>query len=446
MSSRKFCAPVLASLAACLAGPAAAGDWTQAYIGLGIGADVLTGQGQFIPTTGGTLNGSAPIGGDVGLSVTAGFDYQLNGFMVAGAFVNYDWSNIDTSASLTAGGQTLSASLFKVDQAYTVGGRLGVLATPETLIYALAGYSWLAANDITVSLQGQSQTFALPDAQGWTVGGGFEHKLNQNVSLRGEYRYTDFGQEILFNDPNVGVASGEMQSHSARLVAAYRFGGGAAEAATQEAVPVHNWTGAYIGGGIGVDAFVRDIGVDAVVRTRDIHGELNGLGGGGFSGTVTAGYDHMIAPQFLVGILGSYDRSASQAEVGASIGGNSVSAELLSLDQSWTIGARAGWALTGDVLVYGLAGYTRVSLSDTTVSGAGQSLTLNFPSLDGITFGGGFEKMISDTLSLRAEYRYTALEDTRIAVVPGVADMTIDSSMHSAKLIATYRFIGGTSP
>ena len=446
MFFRKFRAPVLASLAACFAGPAAAGDWTQAYVGVGIGADVLTGQGQFNPATGGVLQGSAPMGGDLGFSVTAGFDYQLNGFLVAGAFVNYDWSNIDTNASLSANGQTLSANLFKVDQAFTVGSRLGVLVTPTTLIYALAGYSWLAPDDISVSGGGQSLTFALPDAQGWTIGGGFEHKLNQNVSLRGEYRYTDFGREVVFNDPNVGTATGEMQNHSARLVAAYRFGGGADAATEPEAVAVHNWSGAYIGGGIGVDAFVRDIGVSAVVGNTAAHGELSGLGGGGFSGTVTAGYDHMIAPQFLVGILGSYDRSASQAEIGATIGGNSVSAELLSLDSSWTIGARAGWALSGDVLIYGLAGYTRLSLSDTTLSGAGQSITLNFPALDGITVGGGFEKMISDTVSLRAEYRYTALEDATIPIVPNAAALTIESSMHSAKLLVTYRFNGGAAP
>lgn len=87
-----------------MASPAAAGDWTQAYIGAGLGADVLTAQGQVLSGNGDAITGSAPIGGDLGISVTAGADYQIDQTFVAGAFVSYDWSNIDTGAVLTVGG------------------------------------------------------------------------------------------------------------------------------------------------------------------------------------------------------------------------------------------------------------------------------------------------------------------------------------------------------
>lgn len=332
--------------------------------------------------------------------------------------------------------------MFKVNKAFTAGGRLGVLATSSTLIYGLLGYSWLEPEDVTVSGAGRSLRFALPDAQGWTIGGGFEHKLNQNVSLRGEYRYTEFGKEVLLNDPNIGVITGKSQNHTARLVAAYRFGGSndvSTDAANTSAA-ARGWSGFYVGGGIGADAFVRDVFID--VPTAGVQGALTGLGGGGFTGSVVAGYDHMISPMFVAGIFGSFDQSASEFKVSANIGGNAVSAELLSLDSSWTVGARAGVLLSNDVLLYGLAGYTRVSLSNSTFAAGLQSLTLNFPTLDGVTFGAGFEKMISPALSLRAEYRYTALEDATIPVLANIANMTINSSMHSAKLIATYHFNG----
>ena len=453
MPAKCCVAPVFGLLSVVVAVPASAADWSQFYIGAGLGADVLTGQGQFQGQSDDdddddddTLSGrgSAPIGGDLGVSITAGADYQLNRLLVAGAFVTYDWSNIDTSASITDGVDFVNANLLKIDHGWTVGGRLGVLATSSTMIYGLLGYSSLELDDITVaSTIGANFTLALPDKGGWTVGGGFEHKLNHNVSLRGEYRYTDFGKETVFNDPAIGTVTGDSQNHTARLVAAYRFGGNSA--ADEPISPQQNWSGVFIGGGIGVDAFVRDLDID--IASLGVQGRLSGLGGGGFGGHVIAGYDVMATPSILMGAFGSYDWSTGEFDVSAGAGGTDVSAELLSLDRSWTVGARAGVPLGNDVLLYGLLGYTRAQFNDATVSAGGGSATISFPELDGICVGGGFEKMLTGTLSLRAEYRYTSLEDAHVSIVAGAADMTIDSSIHSAKLSAIYRFSGiGSAP
>jgi outer membrane immunogenic protein len=157
---------------------------------------------------------------------------------------------------------------------------------------------------------------------------------------------------------------------------------------------------------------------------------------------VIAGYDRMITSNVLAGVFADYDHSDSEFKVSTKIGGNDVYAEFLSLDKSWTIGARAGLVMPNDVLVYGLAAYTRVQLNDVTFTGGGNSATIIFPELDGITVGGGFEKMITDYFSLRAEYRYTRLEDASVPFIPGLVDMNFDSSMHSAKLMATFRFSG----
>lgn len=437
-------APILALIGLAAAVPALAEDWTQGYIGLGIGADVLTGRGDVVTAGGDAVHGEAPFGGDLGLSVTIGADYQVNSVFVVGAFATYDWSNIDTNASITDGVDTVTANLIKIDSGWTVGGRLGVLATPASMIYALLGYSWMNYDDIKVSGIGQSFNFALPDTSGWTVGLGFEHKLNHNVSLRGEYRYTEFSKETVFSDPTIGSVSGESQNHSARLVAAYRFGGSDSSETGSAPALAHNWGGLYIGGGIGVDAYVRDleVGIAGIAG-----GSLSGLGGGGFGGTLIAGYDVPVASNVIAGVFANYDWSNSRFEVSASSGGTDVSAELLSLDDSWTVGARLGLVMPNDVLMYGLAGYSRVQFNEASFSANANSVTLPFPSLDGLTLGGGFEKDIGKNLSLRAEYRYTMLEDTSIVIVPGVAALNIDSSMHSAKLIATYRFMNtGSAP
>jgi opacity protein-like surface antigen len=60
-----------------------------------------------------------------------------------------------------------------------------------------------------------------------------------------------------------------------------------------------------------------------------------------------------------------------------------------------------------------------------------------------VTVGGGFERRLTDAVTLPAEYRYTMLEEISMPVFGRLAEMTIDPSVHSAKLIATYRFSSG---
>lgn len=436
MYRRYFSATAIA-VSIFITAPARADDWTQGYIGVGIGADVLSSElrGDLCCVA---ISQSGPIGGGLGLSITAGADYQLNSAFVAGAFVSYDWSNIETTATISDGIDTIGASLLNIDQSWTVGGRFGVLATPSTLIYALLGYTWLDIDDISVSALGMSAAFALPNANGWTTGLGFEHKLGGGLSVRGEYRYTHLGQETLLDDPLIGIIKADASLHNARLIAAYRFGGSETVDAANETSNRRIEGGAYIGGGFGIDALSRDIGLDVPFVGAAIG--LDGVSTGSFGGTLIAGYDVMIAPRILAGAFASYDFSTAESVISAGAFGLDVSAKLLSLDDSWTVGARAGWTITSDSLLYGLVGYTRVSVNDTSIAAGPLSVAIRFPSLDGITIGGGFEKLISPNLSLRAEYRYTMLDDTTIELIPGLLDIDAEATLHTAKLMAVYRF------
>ena len=438
--SRKYFSATAAAAAIFITAPAYADGWTEGYLGVGIGADVLSSEVRGALCCA-DLSQSGPVGGDLGISLTAGADYQLNSHFVVGAFVNYDWSNIETTASISDGFDSIGASLLNVEQSWTVGGRLGVLATPSTLLYALLGYTWLELDDISVSALGMSAGFALPDANGWTTGLGFEHKLGGGLSVRGEYRYTHFGQETLLDDPFIGTIKADAGLHNARLIAAYRFGGPDKTETVADAVPVRFGGGAYIGGGFGLEALSQDLGVD--IPFLGGAAGLDGIGTGSFGGTIVAGYDVMIAPRILAGAFASYDFSTADSTIGADAFGFGIAANLLSLDDSWTVGARAGWTVTNDSLLYALVGYTRVSVNEPTISAGPIGLALPFPSLDGVTIGGGFEKLITPNLSLRAEYRYTMLDDTTIELIPGLLGIDVESALHSAKLTATYRFTSG---
>lgn len=418
-----------------------ADDWTEGYLGVGIGADVLSSdvRGELCCES---ISQSGPVGGDLGLSITAGADYQLNSHFVVGAFVSYDWSNIETTATVSDGFDTISASLLNINQRWTVGGRLGALVTPSTLVYALLGYTWLDLEDISVSAFGMPATFPLPDANGWTTGLGFEQKLGRGLSVRGEYRYTHFGQETLLDDPFIGTIKADAGLHNARLVAAYRFGGSDAGDAPDASVPPARFGGGfYLGGGFGLEALSQDLGLGATFFGGAAG--IDGLSTGSFGGTLVAGYDVMIAPRILAGAFASYDFSTADSVISASALRLGISASLPSLDDSWTVGARAGWTVTDDSLLYALVGYTRVSVNDPTIGAGPISFAIPFPDLDGVTIGGGFEKLITANLSLRAEYRYTMLDDERIDLVPGFLGIGIESALHSAKLTATYRFTAG---
>jgi opacity protein-like surface antigen len=71
--------------------------------------------------------------------------------------------------------------------------RAGVLLNDQTLVYAIGGWTGaqFEARNLTDNPFYQPvETFW---ANGWTAGGGIEHKLDSNWSVRAEYRYTDFG-------------------------------------------------------------------------------------------------------------------------------------------------------------------------------------------------------------------------------------------------------------
>jgi len=70
---------------------------------------------------------------------------------VVGAFANFDWSNIGTEGAFHSDSTTVHVSAFNIENAWTVGGRAGVLVTPSTLAYGLLGYSWFDFDNLKVS-------------------------------------------------------------------------------------------------------------------------------------------------------------------------------------------------------------------------------------------------------------------------------------------------------
>jgi outer membrane immunogenic protein len=192
-------------------------SWTGLYIGVGIGGGASVtdlGVNLFDEDESLELFGLDGIGGE-GILGTAqiGYDYQLSQRLVIGAFADYDFSGISTEFRILENSVDVD-----LDNMWTIGGRFGFLATPDTLVYALVGYTQgeYTADDFDFNV----------DVQGWSVGGGIETRLTENWSLKGEYRFTQFDSETLFSIEGEGGGASltaEPSVHTARAVLSYRL-------------------------------------------------------------------------------------------------------------------------------------------------------------------------------------------------------------------------------
>lgn len=189
------------------------------------------------------LNGLSEVGFLGTLQIA--LDYQFAEQWVVGLFADVDWHSLEasynsaSSASLAfpgAGGGPGSINLLSanananinVDWGFTLGGRLGYLMTPRTMIYGLAGYSQVnldnpsvqvsfsdPVSNIAGSLPGpvagalaaaanspSSMTLPLPDSlDGYTLGAGVEVMISEAWSVKTEYRYSSFdGGDISLAD------------------------------------------------------------------------------------------------------------------------------------------------------------------------------------------------------------------------------------------------------
>ena len=249
-------------------------SWTGFYIGANIGGawSPNSGTSDFGPTapgflvlppnapiitiilgtpgtlTGATGNNSGVIGGG-----QIGYNWQVNQavFGVEADLVGTGLKGSRLSSTLTSGppilnvtvNQTVTVELGHIDWIASFRGRLGY-AADRTLFYVTGGAAVAGIGGSTTTLT-NAPGIAFPVGTstasnggsttrwGWTLGGGIEWAFNQNWSLAGEYRHTDFGNRgLTYTIPDgfggtfatgTGNARLTVDQVTARLN--YRFGG-----------------------------------------------------------------------------------------------------------------------------------------------------------------------------------------------------------------------------
>ncbi|WP_421913132.1 outer membrane protein [Mesorhizobium sp.] len=190
-----------------------------------------------------------------------------------------------------------------------------------------------------------------------------------------------------------------------------------------------NWSGVYVGFGLGAGANVHELGSDFAPIS------LNGIGGEGVYGEATVGYDYMVSPRFLLG--GLLDAHVGNIETTLDAGGFNAS---IQETYGFDAGLRAGYLLTPNTLGYVLGGYSWQKYKLDTNAGFGFDW-----SQSGYFLGAGLETAVSSNWTIKTEYRYTRfgtkddlLSEAGLNVPDGA--LNLDTSRHTFQVAAAYRF------
>ncbi|HEY8565163.1 MAG TPA: outer membrane protein [Beijerinckiaceae bacterium] len=211
--------------------------WTGFYVGVNAGYagdkfeypfSVTPVGGPAVVTGAASLNSSGFLAGG-----TVGYNWQFGGNWVLGLEADYQWANVEGKLGIGAnfGGGALNASLgSEMTQFGTVRARVGY-AFDRALVYVTGGWAYgRTKSGITANLGGfggGAFGVSLSDSNsGWTLGGGLEYALTNNISFKTEYLYVDLGDTNLINT-NLGGAvlrlDAETKAHIVRAGINYRF-------------------------------------------------------------------------------------------------------------------------------------------------------------------------------------------------------------------------------
>lgn len=198
--------------------------------------------------------------------------------------------------------------------------------------------------------------------------------------------------------------------------------------------PRVNWTGCYVGLNAGVASTTNSASIDVSGGPSLLSVDGLGSNGGAFGGQV--GCDMHATKSIVIGVFGDYTWHNQDWSIGSGLLGGTLAT--MSVDNQWTIGARAGVLVHDNALVYALIGYTEVQTSGVHVP----LLSTSFGARDftGISVGGGMEVAVGGGLFLTGEYRYSRFDAETGDIIPGLVSLRMEPEMHAFTGRLSYRF------
>lgn len=199
--------------------PAPVLSWTGLYIGVHGGY----GWGSAQATHGnGTASAAdtSPSGWLAGGQIGANYQFE-NGLVIgiegdiSGSGLNASWSGAGTGGT---GPVTINQ---KTSMLGSVRGRLG-FAAGNWMPYLTAGVGFAKSTRYYDGLGGPASD--TKTHTGWTAGAGLEYAMSQNWSIRGEYRYSDYGsQNYAMPGPGGLGTNVKLTNHQFALGLNYKF-------------------------------------------------------------------------------------------------------------------------------------------------------------------------------------------------------------------------------
>lgn len=188
-------------------------DWTGLYVGAWVGATCI--DGTLTDNAGPTdweMSGCGWKGGAL-----AGYNHQFNNFVLG---LEADWGTTGNIATNEEAGGDFA---FSMDHIATFRGRWGI-AFDDTLLFATAGVAY-AKGDVD-GIIAADPNHLNGNHWGWTVGGGVEHAVTDNLRLRLDYLYTRFNSDDYYSASCAGVCDftiEDFDDHEVRLGAIWAF-------------------------------------------------------------------------------------------------------------------------------------------------------------------------------------------------------------------------------
>lgn len=184
-------------------------NWGGGYIGGQVGHSWLS--GKFSTNSDTTARGKRFLGG-----VYTGYNYNFNDNLILGAEADIS-RGMGGKNSRNSDAPTFLST--KLGWNGALRARMGY-AVDRFMPYVAGG---LAFGDINDSIKTGGKTFSTSKIRtGWTVGGGVDYAATDNLILRMEYRYTDFGKQNI-NFDGAPSFSRKLSSNDVRIGVAYKF-------------------------------------------------------------------------------------------------------------------------------------------------------------------------------------------------------------------------------
>ncbi|MDA3858631.1 MAG: porin family protein [Roseovarius sp.] len=186
LTAKQMVLSVSIAVAPCLA---TAQDWSGLYGGVTAGYAALDAKHRFsnLAPSGNSNPDGALLGGFAGYSIQSGQ-------MVYGAEVDFEGSTASGRyTNLTGATSSGKAELNWQGSVRAVLGYAGNLGTSPALFYATGGYAY-GDFDFSGGPSAAANNKYSDKLDGWTIGAGIDTRIANNLSLRTEYRYTDYGK------------------------------------------------------------------------------------------------------------------------------------------------------------------------------------------------------------------------------------------------------------